>query len=117
MEKILLIIFDPSLRQLYHELLSTSDYEVIPADSIENALLSLMGNRISIVAIYVDDDNREEAEMFLKLCRYRQIWMDLRFAVISSQLINYPYNSMLDLKLNPDILEADEIASIIRNAL
>lgn len=117
MEKILLVIFDPSLRQLYHELLTSSDFEVIPADSIENAMLNLMGNEISIVAIYVDDDNSEEAQMFLRLCRYRQIWMDLRFAVISSILIDYPYNSMLDLKLNPDVLEADEIASVIRNAL
>lgn len=117
MEKILLIIFDPSLRQLYHELLNSSEFEVIPVDSIETAMLNLMGNKISIVAIYVDDDNREEAEMFLKLCRYRQAWHELRFAVISNQIINYPYNSMLDVKLNPDILEADEIASVIRNAL
>src|SRR5690348_16360802 len=84
MDKVLLIIFDWNLRQLYHELLLSKDLEVTPTDSIENAILLLTMTEYQSVVIYTDETASEQVLTLLQLRKKHVRWTDPLFIILSA---------------------------------
>lgn len=57
MDKIIFVVPDPDLRQLYHELLFSEKIEIIPLDILTDAIILLVLTEVKLLIIYVDDNN------------------------------------------------------------
>lgn len=102
MEIILLIVSDWSLRQLYHELLMSKNIEVVPVDSVENALVMLAVRKIDTIALYIDESNETAAEAFLRLRTKREHWRAINLFLLSSDCAKCePWIKENDTVLNP----------------
>lgn len=119
MEILLLIISDWNLRQLYHELLfSKNNIEVIPIDSIENAILILSLNQIKLAVVYVDNKNITELQVFLNLRKKHKNLLKTKIAIITSYIgLRFRHVSDEDIVLNTDKLTPVEITEKIKDLL
>lgn len=66
-DPILLVIQDPSLRQLYHELIVPKGVEVVPVCSLEDVLLLQSIRVYGAIVIYADDIPQSELEIYITL--------------------------------------------------
>lgn len=115
MEKILLIIPDWNLRQLYHELLLSIDTEIIPADSIDDSIMLLTIERFDRIVLYTDNDTLIN-ELFLKLRRDRPAWRETRLVLLTPE--RKLYEHLLEKKdtiVDPLQVSPEEIARNIKN--
>lgn len=114
MDKILLIVPDWNLRQLYHELLFSRNIEVIPIDNIESGLPLLITTRIRLAIIYIDPNNLASAEVFLKVRQKDLKLLNIRVVLITSESETIDnLTKKTDLILNPDKLTPTEIVTSI----
>lgn len=118
MEILLLIISDWNLRQLYHELLFSKNMEVIPIDSIENAILILSLNKIDLAVIYVDDENVAEFEIFINLREKHKNISKVKIVLLTSFAnFSFPFFPENELVLNVDTFTPVEVTERIRELL
>ncbi len=71
---VLLVIRNPELRQLYHEILVAEHWEVLVAGNAADGLLQLVSHdQIAIVVLDMGRPNGE-AERFLRMLKSRRKW-------------------------------------------
>ncbi|MEO8582006.1 MAG: hypothetical protein ABI425_05550 [Patescibacteria group bacterium] len=102
MEKILLIVLDWNLRQLYHELLLTRNLEVTPIDSIEDAIVLLSLGQFETIVLYTDEQSHNQVLTLLRLRKKYPRWQNLKFIILSadSDAFRQELNEA-DLIINP----------------
>ncbi len=116
MEKILLIVTDFNLRQLYHELLFSKNIEVVPISSISSAMVFLSLEDFPIIVIRVDE-NISEIEVFLDLRKRHSTWLKSKIFLLSSNLNLKKNLSPKDLILNTKYFPPSKSASRIRSEI
>lgn len=117
MDKILLIIPDATLRQLYHELLFSKKTEIIATNTIVGGLLILTTTTVSIIVLYVDA-YRVEIEQFLLLLMKRRRWRRIPIIILDSeQSISPQLLKGQDKIINPLLITPDKIAEEIKRSL
>jgi hypothetical protein len=119
MDNILLIIYDFTLRQLYHELLLTKNIEIIPCNTIENAVLLLTLTHIAAAIVYSDDINKDEIEAFLNLRTTYEKWQKIPLILLSLDTPEYhrkllPIDTLIIIgQLTPEIV-SEEIKEVVK---
>lgn len=107
-EKIILLISDQRLRQLYHELLISENVEIIPAYNLENALLIESIDNISITILYPDDIESKSIERFLQVHQKIEKLSKVKMIILTSDPDQYASIVSVDriiiniIHLNPD---------------
>lgn len=115
MEKVLLISYDWSLRQLYHELLLSKDIEVTPIDNIEDAIMLLTIGEFAGVAIYIDKESHNQVLTLLQLRKKHTRWGHLQFFILSAEGESFKrWLLPCDLILNPLLDSPMEITQKIK---
>ena len=117
-EKLLLLIADSKLRQLYHELLNSEKIEIIPVASVENAIAMFAFNTFTAVVLYPDDIDQPLIETFFHLLHKIDTMSRSRVVVLTSDPDQY--SSLLrnhDSVINIIHLNPDEVIAKIRKAL
>jgi len=66
-DKMILLISDQRLRQLYHELLISENIEIIPVFNLENSLLIEYVDTIAITVLYPDDFKFVTVERYIQV--------------------------------------------------
>lgn len=115
MGKILLIIQDFRLRQLYHERLFSTETEVVPVDDLASAVLLLTLDYFTLAVFYVEDD--EEAAVFLKLRERHERFSQIRFVLLAADNDFQDLMQLKDVILSPVDLSVGEITVKIRKLL
>ena len=105
---ILIIINNPELRQLYHEILITEHWEILIAEDTANGLLQLIGHPDITHIIFDIQINHLEAEKFLQLLNGKSKWKKLPIIILDYQEIGHQ-NQFLEslIKQFPTILHLD----------
>ena len=118
MHKLLLIVPDASLRQLYHELLVNRQIEVMPVATIEDAILLLSVYQFKMIVIYVDPLNEKSAITFITLRKKLAKWLKAKLVILTSGL-DMPESNLYydDLVLNPLHLSPVELTETIQLSL
>lgn len=117
MDKILLVIPDWNLRQVYHELLLSKTAEIVACDSIENAVLHLTLTAFTIVVVWVEEDDAQ-MDVFLHLRNRRGSWKKTRFVLLASDKVRYqPLLQKADIVLNPLKLPMEDVITRIKGSL
>ncbi len=101
MDKVLLIVSDLNLRQLYHELLLSKTLEVLPVEDIGDATILLTLNQFSCAIIFADGKNTNEIEIFLNLRKKHRTLIKTKIVLLTPDDI---FESLLiptDLTLDP----------------
>ncbi len=115
-KKILLIISNNSLRQLYHELLSSSHFEVMASGNIADSLLLLTMYQFCIMLIYVDDDT--ELKNFIRLRKRRRKWLQIPLIILTPEPDIYQYLiTKKDLLFNSLHILPREVVDTIKKIL
>lgn len=118
MDKILLLITDPKLRQLYHELLHSEKIEVLPVASVENAIAMFAFNTFKAVVLYPDDIDQSLIETFFHLLHKIDTMSRSRVIVLTSDPDQYSAQlGKRDSCINIIHLNPDEIIVKIQKAL
>lgn len=81
--KVLLLIKDDPLRQLYHELLYTQYAEIIPFSTIEDAIAALAVSRYTALVLYPDDMSEHTIDSFLHLLHKIESFAHTRLLIIT----------------------------------
>lgn len=118
MDKILLLISDAKLRQLYHELLNSENIEVLPVSSVENAIAMFAFNTFNAVVIYPDDIEQSLIETFFHLLHKIDTVSRSRVILLTSDPDQYaPLFGKRDSAINIIHLNPDEITTKILRGL
>lgn len=75
-QRLLLVIDDPEVRQLYHELLVGEGWEVLVASDATEGMLQLIASEIRIVVMTALLKNKEW-EKFLKIMGHKPLWQTI----------------------------------------
>ena len=118
MDKILLLVTDPKLRQLYHELLNSENIEILAVSSVENAIAMFAFNTFRAVVVYPDDIEQPLVETFFHLLHKIDTVSRSRVIVLTSDPDLYsPLFGKRDIAINIIHLNPDEIIVKIQKAL
>ena len=117
MDKVLLIVSDWNLRQLYHELLFSKNIEVVPVKDIIIAVLYLAADHFQAMVLYIDDES-QNIQMFLHLRKERQSWRTIKLILLTSDKDLYQsYLTEIDITINLQKNTPAEIAEQIKAAV
>ncbi len=114
MDKILLLVPDFNLRQLYHELLLSKNIEVIPLDNIYDAIIMVAFAKFKLLVLYLDDHNSLEGTVFLNIRKKHKVLLKTKIIILTED--EETYSKMLtekDLILNPSQLSPPNLAQKI----
>lgn len=118
MDKLLLLISDARLRQLYHELLTSENFEIVAASTVENALVLQTLENISILIIYPDDTDSKMINTLLHLEKTVKQFSKTRIIVLTADTEQYAsLLSPTDVTINTMHLNPDEIVKKIKQVL
>ncbi|MEP7167248.1 MAG: hypothetical protein ABI758_04685 [Candidatus Woesebacteria bacterium] len=114
MEKILLVIPSLSSRQLYHEVFLSIPTEVVPTETIANAILLLTAEEFKIVVID-GDDNCLVVEVFLKVRKEKHLWNTIPFLILASEGEQYQeYLHSWDKMISPLDYSPEDVKNQIK---
>lgn len=114
-KKILLIIGNQTLRQLYHELLSSKGLEVIATENITHALLMFTIHDFSAIIIYTDEET--ETKTFLKL-RQRQLKWQVPLVLLTPEPDLFQHSLYKnDLLFNSLLINTTEIIDVVKTII
>lgn len=116
MDKVLLIVFDFSLRQLYHGILFSTQIEIVPVSKLSTAVLLLTLERFTAAVIYIVDDDME-TEVFLNLRKKHHTFSKIKFVFLTDNKYFKNYISEIDIMLSPTQLPIRDLAEKIKNFL
>ncbi len=117
MDKILLVISDPNLRQVYHELLFSKTIEIVATDSIGNAIMLLTIHEFRIAVFFVDEETGE-IETFLTMRKKHAKWNNTIVILLTTEEARYsPWFLKNDIACNPLTSTLEEIVSTIKSSL
>ena len=116
-DPILLVIQDPSSRQLYHELFVTRNMEVIPLAHIEDVFLLEAIRPCDLIVIYADDIDSKEFELFMGVQKRVELFSKSRIVLLTSSPEQYESDigdgcEILDLSHSNPKEVADRIESM-----
>jgi hypothetical protein len=118
LDTILLLIRDPRLRQLYHELLLCENIEIVPIAKVENAIIIETFDKFNTIVIYPDDIDWETMQSFLKLQKKVARLAQIRLILLTSDPDQYSkLLSSNDVTVNIRNLNLDDIAKKIIQSL
>ncbi len=118
LDTILLLIRDPRLRQLYHELLICENIEIIPISKVENVIIIETVDKFDTLVIYPDDINLETMQSFLKLQKKVGRLAQIRIILLTSDPDQYAkLLSSNDVIININDLNPDDIVMKIIQSL
>lgn len=86
---LILLIHDPHLRQLYHELLLSHDIEIIPVATIEESIGILATIRCTAIAIFTDDLELEAVKRYIGILHHITTHGTVRVVVMSGEPDQY----------------------------
>lgn len=118
MDKILLIISDWNLRQLYHELLFSKTVEIVPIAEISDATVLLMLSSYRKAILHTTFEHMDEIELFLSL-RNRHIKLSKTELIILTDNVEF-YKSLIrsnDVILGEENLTPKEISVKVKQLL
>lgn len=118
MDKILLLVSDWNLRQLYHELLHSKNVEILPTENIADASVMLMLNSCTAAIIDADSTFQGEVKVFLNLRSEHAKLSKTKVILLTSKLEFY--GSLLrkgDFILDNCNLSVHETAQTIKSFL
>lgn len=116
MKKLLLISKDSTLRQLYHELFPTEQFELITAENITNALLMLTIHTVSLIFIYVDQET--ETQTFIRLRKKRRNWLRIPLVIMTSEPHIFQFSlTKKDLLFNSKRIQPPDVVDVIYSVL
>ncbi|KKS41875.1 MAG: hypothetical protein UV61_C0001G0101 [Candidatus Gottesmanbacteria bacterium GW2011_GWB1_43_11] len=115
-DKILIIISDRTLRQLYHELFVHEELEVTMAESIGEALVLLTLHKYSSIILYEDDEI--ETKTFLRLKHRRRQWFQIPLLILTPEPNVFATSvTKKDILFNSLYIHPSEIVEIIKTLL
>lgn len=115
MDKLLLIIPDWLLRQLYHELLISKNIEIVPMDKVADAILILSLTEFRVAVFYVNSANSQEVENFLRLRKKHKKLSNVKIILLSEESFNSFSILKNDLILDVNKLNPVEIVEKLTN--
>lgn len=115
MDKLLLIIPDWNLRQLYHELLISKNIEIVPLDKVEDAVLILSLTEFMAAVFYVNLRNSQEIENFLKLRKKHKKLSSVKIILLLEESLNNFSILKNDLILDANKLNPAEVVEKLTN--
>ena len=84
MEKVLLIITNHTLRQLYHELFVSESFEPVVSENVASALVMLtIHDNIAVVVLF--DDQESEVQTLLRLRKRRRKWLRIPLVILTPE--------------------------------
>lgn len=113
MDKILLIVPQFELRQLYHEVLLSKHLEVVPVDNLAAAILLLTIETFKKVIYYVEESSLE-TEMFIKLREKYKNLSTVGLILLTDDITFKKRNSENYIVLSPLRLSIEEISERIK---
>lgn len=117
MEKILLIITDWNLRQLYHEQILSKSIEVVPIDTYSNGLVILLLMQFAKVVVYVDETSASQAEVFLSIRRKHQKLLAIPVILLGDKDAYTHFLTDRDVALDPLVFSPGEIIQHIQGVV
>ena len=115
MDTTLLLILEPRLRQLYHELLICENIEIVPLSKVENAIVFQSFEKIDSIVIYPDDIDSKVMNTFLHLEKKMEKFSKTRLILLTSDPEQYAGSlSSKDVVINITRLDPDEIVKQIK---
>lgn len=113
-DRLLLLISDRNLRQLYHELLFSLQIEIVPVESISAALLMLTLENYTHAVLLVDERNSDEIIVFLALRQQQAQWQRIRFFIISfDERIRTAPLEPFDMVIEGENKNPEEVSALI----
>ncbi len=117
-DTILLLIRDPRLRQLYHELLICENIEIVPIAKVENAIIIETFDQFDTLIVYPDDIDCKTMETFLHLQKKVDKLANIRLILLTSEPDQYTkLLSSRDVSINITRQNPDEIVKKIKQTL
>ena len=117
MEKILLIVSDWNLRQLYHEELLSKRIEVVPVENICDAMVLLVLSKFRAAVLFVDYHTSEEAEVFLRLRDKYESLRTTLMVVLTSETFDATLLAPEDMVFDPLQTSMGTIIETIKRTL
>ena len=115
MKKILLIIDNDELRQVYHEILFSHRVEVTPVKEISTAIMLLNLDKFSVVILDMGN-NLLETEIFFRLRKNYKNLLKTKFVVLTKDKNFSPNLIKTDLLINCDEIPFEEVIKKIENS-
>lgn len=115
LDKVLLIINEIQLSQLYHEVLIASGYETIITEHVETAFPFLIISSFQAVIIF-DNNQIESIENILDIRKKHRCWQKTQVIIVSVE-DHFPFNinKDIDIVVNPLLLSPGEIVARIKH--
>lgn len=118
LDTVLLLIRDPRLRQLYHELLICENIEIVPVSKVENVIIIEAFDKFDSLVLYPDDIDWNTMETFLKLQKKIVRLAQIRLILLTSDPDQYSkLLSSNDVTINITHLNPDDVVKKIRQNL
>lgn len=118
LDTVLLLIRDPRLRQLYHELLICENIEIVPVSKVENVIIIEAFDKFDSLVLYPDDIDWYTMETFLKLQKIIVRLAQIRLILLTSDPDQYSkLLSSNDVTINITHLNPDDVVKKIRQNL
>jgi len=114
MKKILLIIADNKVRQLYHEVLLSKEIEVVPITDLSTAIMLLRLDKFNL-AVLDTGPNPIETEVFLRLRQKHQYLSKTKFIIISKENNFSPKIIKTDLFIDTSNVSFNNAINQIKN--
>lgn len=116
MEKVLLVVSDFTLRQLYHEFFFSQQIEIVPVSEIATAVLLLTLEEFTGIILYVVDPPGE-IEVFLNLRQKHSLLSQVKLILLVDCHDFYPSLTEKDLLLSLQNTSIEEIRVKIQGFL
>ncbi len=116
MKKIILIITNNKIRQLYHEILQSENIEVVPLSDLSTAIMILNLEKFDL-AVLKNDQFLIETEIFLKLRQKHKNLSATKFVILSKNKDFNPKMIKADLLINTSKTSIKNIIDQIKKQL
>lgn len=114
MKKILLIINDDKVRQVYHKTLLSKDIEVVPVINLSTAIMFLSLEKFTLAILEVGP-NPIETEVFLKLRQKHRYLSKTKLIILSQSDEFNPQITKNDLIIHTSKIPTKDIINQIEN--